>query len=112
VPLEVKAEYTLSASLPSRHSGPKLSMNARSWLVGPPNRVGVPNSTTSAQSTSSRLGRAMSAVSWTCWFQAGIALITSGAAVSATFRSRTSAPAFSAPSAAACARAWMVPVAL
>ena len=57
--LAVKAENTLSVSLPSRHRPPVVSMNAPE-LAGLPKRVGVPNSTTSAQSRSSRLASAAS----------------------------------------------------
>jgi hypothetical protein len=112
VPLAVNAEYTLSASLPSRHRAPVVSMYALSWLDGLPNRVGVPNSTASAHRRSSRVASTTSAVSSTCWLQAGLVLIAAGGASSTTLRSRTSAPAFSAPSAMACARVCTLPVAL
>ena len=112
VRLAVKAEYTLSASLPSNHRAPVVSMNVRSAAAGLPKRAGVPNSTASAQARSSRPASATSAVFRRCSAHAGLALIAAGGAISATLRSRTLAPAFSAPSAAACASACTVPVAL
>lgn len=87
-------------------------MNALSWLAGFPNRVGVPKSTASAHSRSPCAASVMWAVSWRCRSHSGRAPTASGGAVSATLRSRTSAPAFSAPPAAARARACTVPVEL
>lgn len=108
----VKAEYTLSAGLPPNHRGPVVSMNCRSWAAGLPKRAGVPNSTASAHSRSPCPASATSAVSRRCRAQAGWASITSGGAVPAALRSRTCAPAFSAPSTAARARACAWPLVL
>ena len=54
----------------------------------------------------------MSAVASRCSPHSGLEAMASGGAVSATLRTRTFAPAFSAPTAAACARLCTVPVAL
>ena len=85
-------------------------MNCLSRLATLPYRVGVPNSTASAQTTSSAEAFGSFLVRSKCWLQAAFAAIASGGASSRTCRRRTSAPAFSPASASRSAMACSVPV--
>ena len=70
----------------------------------------VPNTIASAHSRSASAARGSSALRSVNAFQAGLPAMAASGAVSATRRTRTSAPAPVAPSATACAVAWLVPV--
>jgi hypothetical protein len=74
-------------------------MNCLSCEETLPKRVGLPMITASAQSTSSGVASAMSAVAATFAAHCSFEAMASCGASSVTRRSRTSAPAFSAPAA-------------
>ena len=108
----VNAVDGLFTTWPFIHSRPVPSMNCLSCEATLPKRVGVPNAYASAQIRSSC--EATGTVFRTdsrCSRQAGFWSMASSGAISATRRRRTSAPAFSAPSATACASLCTLPVA-
>lgn len=97
MPAEVSDEITLFASAPRAQSGPVASMTCFSRAVGGPYRVGVPHTIASAHSGSSWAASGRCRVSDAWVDHSSFEAIASAGGNSATCRSRTSAPAGSAP---------------
>ncbi len=85
-------------------------MNCLSWADRLPNRVAVPNSTTSAHSMSSTDASGMSAVAAWWAAHAGFDWMASHGASSGALVRRTSAPALTAASLSSLAISVTVPV--